>query len=70
MMQLSCYYTFVYVRVMSSEINTSLPGFKNIEFIVCGLIAISATVFSALYVVVLACYWIVYQRSNYSKLTM
>ena len=56
----------VYVGVMSSEINTNLPSYDNIGFIACGVIVILATMFSAFYVVVLACYWIVSQRSNYS----
>ena len=55
----------VYVSVMSSEINTN-SSYHNIGFIVRGIIVISATMFSVLYVVVLACYWIIYQRSNRS----
>ena len=57
--------TFVYVGIASSEVDTNSNqlDYHNIGLIVRGVIIISTSVFSVLYVVALASYWIVYKRS-------
>ena len=58
--------TLVYTGVNSATIDIITPShhLNNIGIILCGVIVFTSTMFSTLYIMVLACSWIVYGRKQ------
>ena len=58
--------TLVYTGVNSATIDIITPShhLNNIGIILCGVIVFTTTMFSTLYIIVLACSWIIYGRKQ------